>query len=98
MRKATKSSLCFLVVLNSFVIVFAVALGVVLIVGDVLWRTPLYFDMLEAKGVQEMYYIFSAMVAVVIVVAILALSSACVMKKKVLRAYIGCAISCCGSK
>ena len=53
MRKATKSSLCFLVVLNSFVIVFAVALGVVLIVGDVLWRTPLFFDMLEAKGVQE---------------------------------------------
>ena len=97
MKKRNRRAVIFLIILNTFLILFAIAILIVLLVGDFYWKVDLYYDLLDAKGLEGVYLVYYLTASLAIVVGILALVTVCVKRKTLGRVYAGFAIViCCG--
>ncbi|XP_075265438.1 uncharacterized protein LOC142357801 isoform X2 [Convolutriloba macropyga] len=95
MKKRNRRAVIFLIILNTFLILFAIAILIVLLVGDFYWKVDLYYDLLDAKGLEGVYLVYYLTASLAIVVGILALVTVCVKRKTLGRVYAGFAIVIC---
>lgn len=90
-----KKSFTFLIVINSFVLIFAVVTIVILMIANLYWMIFIYLKLLYDKGVLALYVTFYVMSAIVIITATMAFIAACTRKYIILKVYSIIAIVVC---